>query len=198
MRIGYAMIEASAREDVARAIAAANDKARIPGLSDALNLGIIDPAKARALLDGLAVDAAAVLGGRALDFDGGALRISTASPTLVASFVAPVRLMVESEHGAAVTARAEVAVACDLARSGAAAAHARAMEGDREVRALELGGNGAALSAAKRLRYAVALTWAGNAGFAAACAPGDAGVAADRDAAAAAAQRWLILGGSMQ
>ena len=198
LRIGYALVDASAREDVARAIAAANEKARIVGLVDALNPAVIDPAKARALLEGLAPDAASVLGGRALDLDAGTLRISTASPTVVAAFAAPVRLVVESEHGASVTARAEVAVDCGAARAAAAAARVRAGEADRAVAALELGGDGGAISAAKRLRYVVALAWSGNAGFAAACAPGDAAAVADREAALAAAQRWMILGGSMQ
>ena len=198
LRIGYAIVDAESRDDVTRAIAAANENSRIPGLIDDLNLAIIDPAKARALLDALTPGAAAALGARALDLNAAALQISTASPTTPSAFAAPMRLTVESEHGQSVTARAGIAVDCPLARTKAAAARARAGEADREVTALELGSNGGALSAAKRLRYAVALTWSANAGFAASCAPADAAAAADRDAAAAAAQRWVILGGSMQ
>src|SRR5258708_5335962 len=69
VQIGRTTVDAAAHEAVVKAIAEANERNRVAGLADELTPGVIDVAKAEALVAGLLSSGAASLGGRALILD---------------------------------------------------------------------------------------------------------------------------------
>jgi hypothetical protein len=197
LRIDRSIVAAADKAAVGAAITAANARAHSPGLPDAFNPSVIDPAKAEALLSALmqpSGEAVAPLSGRALELNAMALRIGTSSPTTVASFAPPIKLEVASEHGETVSARALVPVDCGIAKDRAAEARRRTDEADREYKAA----TGDAIMPVRQRRYALARVWFDNAGAQAACAPNDAAAAADRDAAERSMHASVVAGGSMQ
>lgn len=187
VQIGHHRIEAGTPE-LERAVEQENGVARIAGLPDTLNPAIIDPAKARALVQAISPADAAALGGKALLLSPSLLRIGASSPTTPGSFAGPVAVTVVDTHGAAVSARAAAPVDCALARQQAAAARtefAAAEQGVARQEAAKPADNPGlvALSDARSRRFAVATVWKENAAAALECAPGDA--AAQQDHAAA-------------
>jgi hypothetical protein len=198
LEIGRATVAAGDTKAVRAAIAEANRRARQPGVPDAFNPRIVDPAKAEALVKALLTppgDALAPLAGRTLILNAYNLRIGTSSPTAVSGFAPPVKLEIDSEHGDSVMARASVPVDCALARERAAEAKRRTEQADRDVRA-RLGHDGA--MPAQLRREAVARAWFDNAAAHASCVPGDAAAAAERDAAERAMHDSIVIGGSME
>lgn len=202
LKIGYAVVDASARDKVMAAIAAENAHYAIAGLPDELNTALIDPAKAEALLAALRGGGGlALLAGRALSFNGTSLGIATGSPTVASRISPPIALTIVSEHGDSVLARASVPVDCDLARRRADVAHQRSTEAQHTVQSLE--GRARtddaardALEVARRLRATVTQSWNVNAEALVACSPG-ASANAERDAARAAARAAVQRGGRM-
>ena len=198
IRVGHAVLDASDATAIAAAVAASNSAERIEGLPDALNPGIIDPAKAAALLAslrGTAANTAAVLAGGALYLNAPALRIAATAPTTAASFAQPFRLEVQEVQGDTVLARATVAPDCDLARAQAAAARASMAAAEQAVTASERQNSGdsaalRALSDARARRYAIAQAWRENAAAMVEC--GDEVAAADLRAAERAARVTLV------
>ena len=193
VRAGFATVAAASASAVAEAIATSNAESRLEGLPDTLNPGIIDPAKAEALLralPGLPPDMLAPLAGRALYLNAAGLRVGASAPTTPASFAAPFRLEVEEVQGQLVIARATVPTDCGLARTRAAEARQQTGASELEVKALEARRRSAAgkpdegealraLSSALSRRSAAANAWRQNADAVAHCSPGDAVAAQD-------------------
>ncbi len=193
--IGRATLDAASPELASR-IEAQNAREALPGLEPDLNPHLIDPAKWRALVAAVTPAAARALAGRPVLLDPMGLRIATSSPTTPGSFGPSVRLMPGEAVGEAVLARTDAPYDCALAQSRAAASRRRTEQADGAVKAKEAAHEPA--GAERQVRYAVALTWRENAAAVAGCRHGDQAAEADRKAAADAAERFILLGGSMQ
>lgn len=195
VEIGRQTLDASAPEVVA-AIERQNEHQRLPGLDDALNPRVIDPAKFAALVKAVSADAAQKLKGRALFLDPVALRIAASSPTKPADFAGKLHFKTGDKVGDAVSASVDAPYDCDLARERAAAARRRTEDATSEVEAFDAKKQPAAVP--RQVRYRAALAWRENAHAAASCAPGDAAARTEAQAAEKAATEYQILGGSMQ
>jgi hypothetical protein len=198
VQIGRAIVAASDTAAVERAIAAANEAGRMPGLDDGFNPRIIDPAKALAFLAALTKspgDLQTRLAGRALDLDALHLRIGTSSPTTPASFTTAPFIQVTMEHPLAVSARAVVPVDCAAARQRATEARRLTEATQAEVRKLRF----AAQTEAKQRRFLLSHVWLDNADAVLSCTPDDKAAAADRKAADKTMNAAIVpTGGSME
>ena len=184
LRIGFITVDASQTAEVSAALEKSNAHQRIAGLPDTLNPGVIDPAKATALLNAIAKmppDAQAPFTGNTLYLNGGDLGIGASAPTTEASFAEPFTLAAIDTDNGLVTAQAKIQPDCTLAKSRAGEARHQFGLAEQEVQALttesaKSGGGDTlrSLSAARSRRYAIAQVWRENAAAVAACSPNDA------------------------
>lgn len=208
VRAGRVSVDATDTSAVDAAIAQSNAKLRIALLADVLNPSIIDPAKAHALLAALAklpASALAPLRGHSLYLNAPELPIKTTSPTTPGSFVHLGGIAAADLQGDTALVRLRMRLDCDLARTQAAAARPaldaikavvaqyqavrEAATGEVETQALH------DLSAARLRRFAIAGAWAENAAAAHACAPGDAHLRAEHEAAQQALSEFAVPSG---
>jgi hypothetical protein len=122
------------------AIEKANEAARLDGLPDAMNLGIIDQEKAAhfvAALPSLPKRTTARLAKLGLRFGGAGLGIQLAEPTHPTDFDRPFELVFDSVKGESVSPRITLAPDVELARSRAIDAEAAFGAADKAVRALD-------------------------------------------------------------
>ena len=200
LRAGHDVVPAAQTAAVAAAVEASNRAQRIGDLPDALNPGIIDPAKATALLEALhkmPADALAAIGNKALYLNSPGLQIGATAPTTPASFARPFRLEVVEVQGETVLARATVVVDCDVARRNVGEARARLADAEQRVKALEAKGGGdrvalIALSDARAQRFAIAKTWRQNASAVMQCGGDGAAAQADLTAAEQAVKTTIV------
>ena len=195
IQIGRQTIDAAAPE-MAVAIEQRNEKQRLPGLDDALNPRIIDPAKFAALVRAVGADAAARLKGRPLFMDPVGLRIAASSPTRLDAFASRVRLTLGDTVGAATLASSDVPYDCALARERTVAARRRTEQATGQVDAMDAQSQPAAVP--RQVRYMAALAWRENAAVAAGCSPNDEDAKTEAQIAAKAATDFQLLGGSME
>ena len=178
-------------------IAAHNRRRRLPGLADALDPDLVDPAKAAAFVRGLASQSAptlARLAGHELPLDWEDLALLIASPTAAADFEAPFALVVDEVQGARIWAHTTAAIDPLRARNGASAARAALAEAHDDVVRLEQDddASGAAQLAARLRRSAILRSWLLNARAWVAGAPGDRDAAASLAAADALVDSYLV------
>ena len=185
LRIGFVTVDASHADEVSAAVEKSNVRQRLPGLPDTLNPGVLDPVKIVALISAIAkmpADAKSPVADHTLYLNGGDLGIGASAPTTAASFAKSFSLAaIETENGL-VTARANVAPDCELAKSRAAEARHQFGHAEHEVQALTAKRDGAAgkpeegealraLSGAKSRRFAIVQVWQENAAAVVACLP---------------------------
>lgn len=194
VEIGRQTLDASAPE-IKAAIERQNEHQRLPGLDDALNPRIIDPAKFAAMIHALGADAAQKLRGRPLMLDPVALRIAASSPTRLDAFAGRLQLTPGDKVGDAVLASTDAPYDCALARERTEAARRRTEEATKVVNDMDAQKQPAAVP--RQVRYRAALAWRENAGVAASCDPHDEAAKAEAQAAAKAATDYQLLGGSM-
>lgn len=206
LRVGHEVVDSGSAQGVAEAVAVSNRAHRIDGLPDALNPGIIDPAKAEALrvaLPRLPEESLKPIAGRALYLNSPGLLIGTAAPTTPASFEQPFWLDIVDAQGETVLARATVSIDCDLARAHASAARARFGAAEQDVKTTEAQKAAAAgrsneaaalraLSGAQARRFAIAQVWRTNASAVTGCDPRDQAAKADLAAAEQAVRATVV------
>ena len=178
-----------------RAVEQWSKKQHSAALADEFNPAVIDMAKFDAFVAALTPETEAVLKGRPLALDARNLRIGASAPTAPSSFVAPLTLTVLAEYTDSVSARANATTLCGAARTRAGASRVLTRQAEQDVAAAQARGDSG--TEARVRRWAVARVWEENAEAAAACAPDDGTLAADRDAARSAADAAVMLGGSM-
>jgi hypothetical protein len=178
------------------AIERQNERQRLPGLDDELNPRIVDPAKFEALVHAVGAEAAQKLRGRPLFLDPVALRIAASSPTRPEAFAGRVHFKTGEKIGESISASVDASYDCALARERAAAARRRTEEAAKQVDAMDVQKQPAAVP--RQVRYRAALAWRENAEVASGCAPQDEAAKAEALAAAKAATDYQLLGGSME
>jgi hypothetical protein len=155
--------------ELAARIEEANQRRRLAGLPDELNPDIVDPAKAAAFASGLAAQPDETLGrlaGRELALTWEDLGLLSASPTRVADFAAPFRLVIDEVKGPRVWAHTTVTADPARARAGARAAEAALSKAHRVVTKLDrpsAAASGDDVAAARLRRSAILRAWLVNA-----------------------------------
>jgi hypothetical protein len=191
-----------AAEQVAVLVEAANATARIAGLPDTLNPGVIDPAKATGFATGLFAQQPAVrarLDGKTVWLNWEQLGLSTAAPTRSDAFAAGFDLMVDDVQGDNVLAHTNVPIDTGLAKSRTAEAEHAVAAAHAEVQRLEAAGDSApagALGQARLRRSAAARAWRINARAWASAVPQDAAAQASTAEANRAARQYAMPSGA--
>jgi hypothetical protein len=127
--------------DLAAFAAQANAKARLKGLDDRLNPGIIDPAKLAAMVAALPAqppEVRAALSGHGLLLAAG-FGVLAVEPTAADAFGPRYRLTIERTAGTYVLAHADPAIDKAAAKASSVAAQAATTAADRAVAAAEKG-----------------------------------------------------------
>lgn len=178
--------------DVEGFVAAVNAKARIAGLDDAVNPGLLDAGKLRGFVGVLARQPAAFQGrvvGRLIGVGSAGLGVLAIEPTAEGAFGAGYRLEIEREAGNRVLLVGHPAIDGALAQARAAASEAATLAADHAVAA-----GGGDLGALRWRRYQAARGWLI---VASAWARVDAkGSAASLERARAAAKKFSMPGGA--
>jgi hypothetical protein len=128
--------------DLAGFVAAANDKARIKGLPDDLNPGIIDADKLGAMVASLPAqpdDVRAALAGHTLNVGAGGLGVLAIEPTPKNAFGNAYRLTIERVVGTHVLAHADAPIDPALAKQRTEAAAKEVTAAERAMHAVEHG-----------------------------------------------------------
>jgi hypothetical protein len=128
--------------DIDGFVAAANARARIKGLDDALNPGILDAAKLRAMVTAIPGQPRAVrdaLDGHALIVATDGFGVLAVEPTAAGAFGPAYRITIERLAGNHVLAHADPAMDAGLARTRSAAAEAATTAAHKSVLAAEAG-----------------------------------------------------------
>jgi hypothetical protein len=128
--------------DLAAFVATANARARIKGLADELNPGILDFAKLNALVASLPLQSASVreqLVGHKLVVDSAGLGVLAIEPTQVDAFASSYTLAIERAAGQYILAHATISFDPALARQRSIAAKAAVAAAERAVAAIGQG-----------------------------------------------------------
>ncbi len=162
-------------------VAAANAKAHLRGLADALNPGIVDPARLHAMVAALPAQPEAVraaLAGHTLSVGAAGFGVLAVEPARADAFGPGYRLTVERLAGTHVLAHAAVAMDAQLARERTVAAKAAVAQAQQAVQSAEKGRadpDGLDLGGLRWRRARAALGWLIAAKGWQSAAPGDAG-----------------------
>lgn len=187
--------EDATMEHILDAVERHDQRARISGLPDELNPGVLDPSRVQAFVDGLGRVPSAVLDkldGRAIALLSEGLGLGVASPVDAETLARGYTLELPAHLGAAVLPVARAAP--DPARALALARRAREATAalDAEVARLERA-SGPALLDAKHRRFAAAKTWAAASRALADLHAGDVALADDARAAIEAVRRSVTM-----
>lgn len=199
LRVGQQTVPGAPGPGLAAAIEAANQAARIPGLADTLNPGIIDPDKAARFVAALPKQPAATLAriaGHELALGAGGLGVGAAAPTRADAF-GTFELVVDDVQGRNVLAHTSVAPDPALARSRAAEAKAALQEAEAAVTRAERANAGDEIGHTRRRRAAAAGAWRLNAAAWAKGAPGDAAAQEALAASQKAARAYAMPSGAL-
>ena len=201
LSLGRSVIPLSrAVADTPAAVEAFNARRRIEGLPDTLNPALIDPAKARNFVAGLASQPQEVqqkIAGADLYLAWVPLALSAAAPTRAEAYAAPFTLVVDEVRSGHVLAHTTVAPDPALAQSRAQEAQAVLKQAEAAAAAVEKERTPAdgALGTARMRRSAVADAWRLNAGAWVASAPADPAAKAALAAAEKAAKAYAMPAG---
>jgi hypothetical protein len=190
--------------DLDRFVTAANAKARIKGLDDAVNPGIIEAAKLRAMVAALPSQPEPVrtaLAGHALIVGASGFGVLAVEPTKADAFGPAYRITVERLAGIHVVAQANPAMDKDLGRTRSAAGRAATTAAEEAVKSAEAGRpdpSGLDLGSIRWRRSQAARGWMIAARGWHEADPGDAAAAAELEAAQKAAAAYRMPSGALR
>lgn len=182
-------------ERILAAVAAHNQAARLEGQPDALNPSVLDPARVKAFVDGLARVPEAVLSalaGKFLVLGAEGMRLAESSPVTAEDIEGGYTLSLPEEDGAVLQPSLHTRVRKEHAEPLAARAEQAARAADAELEALEKqGGAAGAISNARFRRFASAKVWQLAARALAEAEPRDRAAKKRASEASSAVRKWV-------